>query len=277
MFFRNHEVDLVLSRINDFKVIGDSEHGFVCSGTSQSSSYPSGCAVFSTEFSSQISEVSGVDISPELSSPAGGEEEEEREEGEEREVEEREREDEEEEVAGEEEVAEEEEEQREGAGLEPGPERQSSCDETRRFSREVFLSKHQLSVLHKVEDLLAQLEEASSSFSNSSRMDDSHPKCRTSSFRRRVEALTLWHKVTLGLADCLSRLSTWVGAQVTVPVACLYMPITEPSTAASDVRFVVGGGEEEERKDDLGMKSLALQFSRMHTTRYCCDLWSGWI
>lgn len=261
VFFRSHEVDLVLSRINDFKIIDDSEHGVVFQP-----SHLSGCDVFSTEVSSQISEVSGVnvDISSELSNPAVGEEEE-REEDEEKE---REEEDEEEEKEREEEEEKGgEEEQREGAGVEPSSERQCSCDEAQRFTREVFLSKHQLSVLRKVEDLLAQLEEAGSWFPNSSRMDQAHPKCRNSNFRRRVEALTLWHKVTLGLADCLSRLSTWVGAQVTVPEACLCMPITEPSTAVSDVRFVIGGGEEKERKDDLVMNSLTLQFTRMHTTR----------
>ena len=148
---------------------------------------------------------------------------------------------------------------------------QSSCEETKQFTREVFLSACQLSALSKVEDILAQLEEAGSWFPNSGRMGQTHPKFRSSHFSRRVEALTLWHKVTVGLADCLSRLSSWVGVQVTTPTGCMCVPPTEPSTAASDVMFVIGrGGREEEGPDDVVMNSLAFNFSRMHTTRYSC-------
>ena len=241
----------MLSRVNDFRIIGD---GGQCtpsySGTFQSSYRD----VFSTETSSQLSaEVISEEgsrpcaevVSEEGSRPCaevsshsvgGGNGEEGGGEGDEEE--------------------------------EPSPERQSSCEEGKQFSMEMFLSRQQQSALCKVKDLLAQLEEAGSWFPNSSRMVLSHPKCRSTHFGRRVEALTLWHKVVVGLADCLSRLSTWVGVEVTTPTGCLCTPNTVPTTAASDVRFVIGGGERDEaEKNDLVMNSLSFNFSRMHTTR----------
>ena len=43
---------------------------------------------------------------------------------------------------------------------------------------------------------------------------------RAVEFRRRLETLTLWLKVTVGLADRLCALSAWLGTPVTVPQVC---------------------------------------------------------
>lgn len=83
-----------------------------------------------------------------------------------------------------------------------------------------FLSPVQLAALSKVSDLLEQLEAVEVFYPNRRRMGDEHPKYRTLMFRRRVETLTLWLKVTKGLADRLCSLSAWLGTPVIAPDVC---------------------------------------------------------
>ena len=51
-------------------------------------------------------------------------------------------------------------------------------------------------------------------------MGDAHPQYRTLSFRRKVEALTLWLKVVEGLSWTLSAVSVWLGVPVILPEIC---------------------------------------------------------
>ena len=51
-------------------------------------------------------------------------------------------------------------------------------------------------------------------------MGDSHPQYRTLSFRRKVEALTLWLKAVEGLSWTLSAVSAWLGVSVILPEMC---------------------------------------------------------
>lgn len=87
-------------------------------------------------------------------------------------------------------------------------------------SQEQFLSPLQITALTSVNELLAQLDRVEAFYPNHRRMGDEHPKYRTMSFKRRVETLTLWVKVTVGLASKLCSLSSWLGVPVIKPEVC---------------------------------------------------------
>ena len=92
-----------------------------------------------------------------------------------------------------------------------------TCD----CKHEQFLSPLQMIAVRKVKVLLEELEKIEALYPSRRRMGDEHPKHRTLVFRRRLETLTLWLKVTLGLADRLCALSAWLGTPVTVPEVCV--------------------------------------------------------
>lgn len=83
-----------------------------------------------------------------------------------------------------------------------------------------FLTALQRKALGEVESILSELDEVESYFMNRKKMGDEHPKYRTIYLKRRVCALTLWHKVTHGLAENLCRLSNWLGTAVLLPEIC---------------------------------------------------------
>ena len=84
-----------------------------------------------------------------------------------------------------------------------------------------FLSPLQMMAMRKVKELMEELERIEALYPSRRRMGDEHPKHRTLVFRRRLETLTLWFKVTAGLADRLCALSAWLCTPVTVPEVCL--------------------------------------------------------
>ena len=87
-------------------------------------------------------------------------------------------------------------------------------------TQEQFLSQLQIVALAKVNELLTNLEAVEALYPNRKRMGEEHQKYRTQMFKRRVEALTLWVKVTVGLASKLCSLSKWIGRVVTCPGVC---------------------------------------------------------
>ena len=95
-----------------------------------------------------------------------------------------------------------------------------SSSTTCQCSQEQFLSPVQMTALTSVNELLAQLDRVETFYPNHRRMGDEHPKYRTVMFKRRVETLTLWAKVTVGLASKLCSMSSWLGVPVTKPEVC---------------------------------------------------------
>ena len=87
-------------------------------------------------------------------------------------------------------------------------------------TKEQFLSQLQIVALEKVSELLTNLEAVEALYPNRKRMGEEHQKYRTQMFKRRVEALTLWEKVTVGLASKLCSLSKWIGSVVVCPGVC---------------------------------------------------------
>ena len=83
-----------------------------------------------------------------------------------------------------------------------------------------FLSPFQMIAVRKAKELMEELEKIEALYPSCQRMGDEHPKYRTLLFRRRLESLTLWLKVTVSLADRLCALSAWLGTPVTVPEVC---------------------------------------------------------
>ena len=88
------------------------------------------------------------------------------------------------------------------------------------YTQEQFLSQRQIAALVQVNKLLANLEAVEALYPNRKRMGEEHQKYRTQMFKRRVEALTLWEKVTVGLASKLCSLSKWIGSVVVCPGVC---------------------------------------------------------
>lgn len=101
------------------------------------------------------------------------------------------------------------------------------------YSYERFLLPEQVATLSEVEQLLEELENVESLYSNSRKIGDENPKYRQPSFRRKRDALVLWSKVTRGLADHLSRLSKWFGVPIISQPSSVHTPIT-PSRNNSD-------------------------------------------
>ena len=99
------------------------------------------------------------------------------------------------------------------------------------YSVDKFHSAEQLSALSQVEQLLEDLENVESLYSNSRKIGDENSKYRQQFFRRKRDALILWVKVTKGLANHLSRLSKWFG----VPIFTQLVPTpSTPSRTTSD-------------------------------------------
>ena len=88
------------------------------------------------------------------------------------------------------------------------------------FSPQEFLSPSQIVAKRKVIVVLGELERIESLYPNRQKIGDAHPQYRTLSFRRKVEALTLWLKVTEGVAKTLSTMSSWLGVSVILPEMC---------------------------------------------------------
>lgn len=61
-------------------------------------------------------------------------------------------------------------------------------------------------------------------------MGFAHNQYGTLSFTRKVDALTLWLKLTRGLAVALYRMSLWLGVPVTIPQLCSSMRPSHPRT-----------------------------------------------
>ena len=99
-------------------------------------------------------------------------------------------------------------------------ESKSSHESTGKFDPKAFLSVIQLSAIEKVGLLLNELEQVEGLYPNKKRMGDEHSKYRTPNFKRRIRALTLWLKVTDGLASKLCSLSSLMGVAVSSPDVC---------------------------------------------------------
>ena len=93
-----------------------------------------------------------------------------------------------------------------------------------------FLNQRQLDAGRKVHSLLQQLEESESLYPSYRKMGFAHNQYGTLSFRRKVDALTLWLKLTRGLAMALYRMSLWLGVPVTIPQLCSSMRPPHPQT-----------------------------------------------
>ena len=120
-----------------------------------------------------------------------------------------------------------------------------------KISPQEFLSPAQNSAVSKVTDILEQLERVEGTFQNRRNIGDEHPQYRTLSFRRKVDALTLWLKVTKGLAQALATLSGWLGMAIIVPEMCREEGECSRSTSneSKTVSFALGGeGEKEEEE-----------------------------
>ena len=119
-----------------------------------------------------------------------------------------------------------------------------------KFPPEEFLTPLQVTAVGKVSDVLGELDKVEAFYSNRQKIGNAHPQYRTLSFRRKVEALLLWQKVTEGLANTLSTLSLWLGVGVILPEMCRKSPqggcsrsvSSESKTAAGPAQD--GGGEE---------------------------------
>ena len=85
---------------------------------------------------------------------------------------------------------------------------------------EQFLSQLQLLAMSRVDTLLTELDSVETLYPTRQKMGDELPNYRTLVFKRRVEALILWLKVTNGIAKKLSSLSTWLGVRVVIPAVC---------------------------------------------------------
>lgn len=99
-----------------------------------------------------------------------------------------------------------------------------------------YLSLIQQQALKEVRELLASLDRVESLYMNRKRMGDDHHKYRTLFFKRRVEALTLWAKVTHGLADNLCRLSNWLQMAIVLPDVCWDPPPPPESPLPSSAK-----------------------------------------
>ena len=117
-----------------------------------------------------------------------------------------------------------------------------------------FLSPAQNSAVAKVTDILEQLERVEGMFQNRRKIGDEHPQYRTLSFRRKIDALTLWLKVTKGLAQALATLSTWLGVSIIVPEMCREDGECSRSTSneSRTVSFALGEEEREEEEEGAG-------------------------
>lgn len=80
-----------------------------------------------------------------------------------------------------------------------------------------FLVSRQKLALVEVRQLLRKLEQVEVHYCSSRKMGDENAKYRTSQFKRRLDALVLWCKITEGLANHLCRLSKWVGVTIKPP------------------------------------------------------------
>lgn len=101
------------------------------------------------------------------------------------------------------------------------------------YAYERFLMPEQIASLTEVDQLLEELENVESLYSNSRKIGDENPKYRQSCFRRKRDALILWSKVSRGLADHLARLSKWFGVPIISQPSSVHTPIT-PSRTNSD-------------------------------------------
>ena len=125
-----------------------------------------------------------------------------------------------------------------------------SNDETpqlNKTSSQVFLSPCQITAVAKVSEILDSLESVESLYQNKGRVGDAHPQYRTLSFRRKVDALTLWLKVTKGLAQALATMSGWLGVSVILPEMCR----EEGEKGGGCSMSTSGGGESKNFKFDL--------------------------
>ena len=114
-----------------------------------------------------------------------------------------------------------------------------------------FLSPLQRSAMAKVDGIMRELENIESFYANSRKVGDAHPQYRTLSFRRKVEALTLWQKVTKGLAQTLATLSNWLGVAVILPEMCRE---SEPCSRSNsnESKTVTFADQKDGDEDDLG-------------------------
>ena len=87
-------------------------------------------------------------------------------------------------------------------------------------SPQEFLNPAQISAVAKVTEILGELEKVESYYPNRKKIGDAHPQYRTLSFRRKVDALNLWLKVTKALAQALATMSGWLGVTVILPEMC---------------------------------------------------------
>ena len=130
---------------------------------------------------------------------------------------------------------------------------------TNKISPQEFLNPHQILAVAKVKELLKELETVESYFPNRRKIGDAHPQYRTLSFKRKVEALTLWLKVTEGVARALATMSGWLGVSVILPEMC--RDTAEPcsrsnSNESKTVTFAGEGG-----RDDEGGSGILKLFS----------------
>ena len=134
-----------------------------------------------------------------------------------------------------------------------------------------FLSPPQIFAMTKVSEILNELEKIESFYPNHCKIGDAHPQYRTLSFRRKVDALTLWLKVTRGLAQALSTMSGWLGVPIILPEICRETCSRSNSSESKTVTFAAQGEEGDSGrprfsvgspKDDDPQKSLKRLASR---------------
>ena len=124
-----------------------------------------------------------------------------------------------------------------------GPQLNKTCPQE-------FLSAPQISAVTKVCELLERLETVESLYQNRHKAGNAHPQYRTLSFRRKVDALTLWLKVTMGLAQALATLSGWLGVTIILPEMCRDEGAELPSRSTSNESKVVTFAPDEGGDDE---------------------------
>ena len=126
------------------------------------------------------------------------------------------------------------------------------------FSKERFLTNEQQSALHKVDSLLQDLEKVESLYSSTAKIGRENTKYCQMTFKRRKDALVLWHKITDGIANTLARLSKWFGT----PVHSVHNEPTpsssiEPSRSSSSGGFGMHTISEVNPEESLPLSAVA--------------------
>ena len=132
--------------------------------------------------------------------------------------------------------------------------------QTNKVSLHEFMTQQQTVAVAKVKELLGELEIIESYFPNRQRIKDAYPQYWTLSFQRKVEALTLWLKVTEGLARTLSTMSGWLGVSVIVPEMCCNTeePYLRSYSNESNTMTFAPDKEEGGLEDEGGLEILKL-------------------